>query len=193
MRPRILDAARQLFAERGFAGAATRDIARLAEVNQGLITYHFGGKEALFREVVERELAELQQRLTDDPAGGAPLARWLAALGQHRQLVQLLVHALLEPGPRRDWVCERLAPLAAQLRALLAPDSAIAGARSEVWLLTLAAATGAIAAFGPALVAARERSLDVATATAIQHELLETWLAGGRASAAGPWSARRVS
>jgi hypothetical protein len=62
-----------------------------------------------------------------------------------------------------------------------------------VWLLTFAAATGAIAAFGPALAAATERTFDAVAAAAIQRELLEVWLAGGRATAAGPWSPRRVS
>ncbi|MYM56922.1 TetR/AcrR family transcriptional regulator [Thalassovita mangrovi] len=58
-RSRILDAAEAVFARDGFEGAKVRDIAALAEVPLGLVHHHGGGKEALFREVVERRAAEL--------------------------------------------------------------------------------------------------------------------------------------
>lgn len=48
----ILDAARAVFAERGFAGATTRHIATRAEVAEPLIFNNFGSKAALFAEAV---------------------------------------------------------------------------------------------------------------------------------------------
>lgn len=51
---RILDAAETLFAARGLIGTSIRDIAELAEVEQGLISYYFKSKDELFREVVAR-------------------------------------------------------------------------------------------------------------------------------------------
>ncbi|MBI1178994.1 MAG: TetR family transcriptional regulator [Alphaproteobacteria bacterium] len=50
----ILDAAEQLFAEHGYEGASIRDIASLASFRLGMITYHFGTKEELFRQVIAR-------------------------------------------------------------------------------------------------------------------------------------------
>ena len=44
----LLEAALVLFGERGFEGTSTRDIAGLAGCNQGLISFHFGGKEGLY-------------------------------------------------------------------------------------------------------------------------------------------------
>ena len=44
-------AARKAFAERGFAGASVRDIARAANANPALIRYHFGSKEGLYQRV----------------------------------------------------------------------------------------------------------------------------------------------
>ncbi|WP_295536398.1 TetR/AcrR family transcriptional regulator [uncultured Thioclava sp.] len=61
-RSRILDAAELVFARDGFEGAKVRDIAAAAEVPLGLVHHHGGGKEALFREVVERR-AEALSRL----------------------------------------------------------------------------------------------------------------------------------
>ncbi len=54
LRDQILDSAELHFAENGFAGAALRDIAAGAGVNQALIRYYFGTKEDLFKEVFRR-------------------------------------------------------------------------------------------------------------------------------------------
>lgn len=48
----ILESARTAFAERGFAGATTRQIAEGAGVGEPLIFSNFGGKAALFAEAV---------------------------------------------------------------------------------------------------------------------------------------------
>src|SRR5262245_39265210 len=56
-RDRIVVAALEAFAERGFDGARTRDIAARACVNQGLITYHFSSKDALWRAAADRLFA----------------------------------------------------------------------------------------------------------------------------------------
>lgn len=44
----LLNAAIQLFAEQGFNGTSVRDIASKAELNVSLVSYYFGGKEALY-------------------------------------------------------------------------------------------------------------------------------------------------
>jgi len=81
-RERILNAALAVFAERGFNGARTRDIAERADANLGLIKYYFDGKEKLWKAAVTRAFEELQADfaaglqgdVTDDP--GHPLV-WL--------------------------------------------------------------------------------------------------------------------
>ncbi|MEV6899729.1 TetR family transcriptional regulator [Amycolatopsis sp. NPDC051372] len=50
----LLDAAEQLFAERGFDRTTVRDIARRAGANQALLFRYFGSKEALFESVMTR-------------------------------------------------------------------------------------------------------------------------------------------
>ncbi|MCP9960143.1 TetR/AcrR family transcriptional regulator [Streptomyces sudanensis] len=54
-RERLLAAASELFAERGYERATVRDIAARAGVNQALLFRHFGSKRALFGEAVSRD------------------------------------------------------------------------------------------------------------------------------------------
>jgi AcrR family transcriptional regulator len=53
-RGRLLDAAEQLFAERGFYGVTTRQVASMAAADDALIYYHFKNKWGLFNAVFER-------------------------------------------------------------------------------------------------------------------------------------------
>jgi AcrR family transcriptional regulator len=48
----LLESARALFAERGYAGTSTREIARAASVTEPMIFRHFGSKAKLFEEAV---------------------------------------------------------------------------------------------------------------------------------------------
>ena len=60
-RSKIVEAAVKAFAERGFEAASTREIARSAGVEQGLLTYHFPSKDKLWRAAADRIFAALRQ------------------------------------------------------------------------------------------------------------------------------------
>lgn len=55
-RTRLLDSAEQLFAERGIDATSLRAITTAADANLASVNYHFGSKDALFREVVSRRI-----------------------------------------------------------------------------------------------------------------------------------------
>jgi AcrR family transcriptional regulator len=55
---RILDAAEELFAARGYHGVSIRDITQAAGVEVALAHYHFGPKDELFKHVVTRRVDE---------------------------------------------------------------------------------------------------------------------------------------
>lgn len=61
----LLEAAVKEFAEHGYAAASTRNVARQSDVPHGLVVYHFGGKEGLWRAVVEDLLAENRARFDE--------------------------------------------------------------------------------------------------------------------------------
>jgi AcrR family transcriptional regulator len=54
----ILFAAEELFAEHGFEGTSTREIAKAANVNISMISYYFGSKEKLYEKLVEYRMTE---------------------------------------------------------------------------------------------------------------------------------------
>ena len=61
-RDKILKAAEMVFAEHGYAGTSLREIVKRAHVTQALVTYYFGSKEALFKEVFLRRGREIAGR-----------------------------------------------------------------------------------------------------------------------------------
>ncbi|MDT3396583.1 TetR family transcriptional regulator [Streptomyces sp. B1866] len=62
----LLEAAKEEFAGKGFAGARVQDIADRAGVNKQLINYYFGGKEGLYEELGREWLR--REAAFNDPA-----------------------------------------------------------------------------------------------------------------------------
>jgi len=60
---RIMDAATQVFADVGFAGARVDEIARRAGVNKATIYYHVGDKAALYARVLHDVLGDTAARI----------------------------------------------------------------------------------------------------------------------------------
>ena len=59
----MLDAARSLFAERGYHGAAAEEIVRHAGLTRGALYHHFEDKKDLFRAVVDQMQGEIDERV----------------------------------------------------------------------------------------------------------------------------------
>ena len=87
----LLDAAERLFAEQGYNGVSTRQIADTAKVNLGSIPYYFGNKETLLKEVIERRaIPELEDR-------AAGVQKVLDAAGDGTPDIVEILKADLEP------------------------------------------------------------------------------------------------
>jgi AcrR family transcriptional regulator len=65
-RERVLEAAEQLFAEKGYAAVRLKDVAEAAGIRHATLYHHVpGGKEALYVEVTERALERHRRGLTE--------------------------------------------------------------------------------------------------------------------------------
>ena len=85
----ILEAAIDLFSERGMHASTIAEIARRAGVAQGLVNYHFGSKEQLAGAVIDRcqiaqlEIVQAQQGTADERLKGVIDATFLGAEHAH--------------------------------------------------------------------------------------------------------------
>ena len=111
-RQKVLDAARGLFAERGYEPATIRDIARGAGMSTGAVFANFQDKAELFEAVLTEDMTALAETLKSGAGEGTVKARLTSALeaGYHRSLDQL---PLFQAIVARSW----LQPQAAETRA----------------------------------------------------------------------------
>ena len=114
-RERLLDEALKAFSELGYDGASTRVIATRAGVNQGLIPYYFGTKEALWRQAVDRAFAELGEVFAEVSEEGAEDARRIESLirrfvrfvARRPEFTRLMTEEGKRDGPRMRWIVDR--------------------------------------------------------------------------------------
>ena len=88
-RQRLVESARHLFWERGFAGTSMADLLAHAQVNSGSFYHFFDSKEALLREVLEGYLVALRPMIVD-PAYATtskPIERIFAILAGYRERI----------------------------------------------------------------------------------------------------------
>jgi AcrR family transcriptional regulator len=76
----LLEAAKQLVGERGYAGATVRELAALAGTNLGAVNYHFGSREKLLNQAVLDEFLEWSGRAlgTEVDSAAEPLQQFAA-------------------------------------------------------------------------------------------------------------------
>jgi AcrR family transcriptional regulator len=96
-RAALIEAARPLFAERGYAGVGTEEIVRAAGVTRGALYHHFAGKQELFEAVYEAVEAELAQRI----AAGALAANASSPLEAMRAGAEMFLAVSTEPEAQR--------------------------------------------------------------------------------------------
>lgn len=92
----VLEAASELFANKGVAGVSVRDIAAKAGVNHGLIHRHFGSKEVLRRQTQEKLSADLIGEMGPGSSFEETMSMAWAALLKHDAYWRVLARTLLD-------------------------------------------------------------------------------------------------
>ncbi|MDZ8105794.1 MAG: TetR/AcrR family transcriptional regulator [Nostoc sp. DedQUE12a] len=127
-RRRLIEAASQVFASLGVQGATTREIARLARVNEVTLFRHFASKEQLLGAVIENVLALQIEALARPQAWTQDLKIDLKRYAQlyntmlegHEDLIRTFIgEAKRHPEAARQVIQEAAKPLREKLVAYL--------------------------------------------------------------------------
>lgn len=122
-RDRILQAALEVFAEKGYHRALVDDIVRASRTSKGAVYHHFPNKEALFLALVDEFAGRLAEAVAAAIGGAhgalgkveAALTAGLQAFAGHRELARILLLESVSLGPayqsKRLEVHERFASL----------------------------------------------------------------------------------
>jgi AcrR family transcriptional regulator len=98
-RQRLLDAAEEVFAEKGYHGAVVDDIVRASDSSKGGFYFHFPNKQAIFLSLVDALVPKLQKAVEraiaeeSDPIEqmDAALRTVLTTFSRHRRLSKILL------------------------------------------------------------------------------------------------------
>jgi AcrR family transcriptional regulator len=138
-RQRLLDAAEELFAARGYEGASVRDICERAGMNVAAVNYHFRDKERLYVEALKRAHCCVdgdEMAAPAFPPGTKPADRLRLFLGMmvarmhtpaRPTAMQLLMREMAHPSTAgEEVILQYIRPKAFALRDILAallPDA----------------------------------------------------------------------
>ncbi len=117
---RVLAAAEVVFATVGFSAAKLADIATDAGIQRPSLLYHFGTKEALYAQTVERCFGRLRAALVEAMTTEGDfatrlhrtVARYVEFLDAEPQLARIVLREVLDGhGPGRQLLLRQLVPL----------------------------------------------------------------------------------
>jgi AcrR family transcriptional regulator len=128
-REAILAAAEEVFARRGYHGAALEDIAQAAGISKALIYEHFASKRDLHASLLEAHVEELFRRLQASAAPGQPgeerlrrgIDAFLSFVEEHREAWRALFRDAADPDVGA-FVVRVQAQATAVIAALIAAD-----------------------------------------------------------------------
>jgi AcrR family transcriptional regulator len=109
LRQKILNAARELFAARGYEAVTMREIAGRIEYSATVLYKHFADKESLVRELCRKDFDTLAARLIEAVSSGDPIERmaraglvYLEFATENPEHYRLLFMGELPPTPPGD-------------------------------------------------------------------------------------------
>ncbi|MFM0501755.1 TetR/AcrR family transcriptional regulator [Paraburkholderia caffeinilytica] len=139
----ILDAALEVFSEKGYDGARVDEIALRTGLNKNVLYHHFGNKDELFKAVLEHMYQVIRERQNDlqsrdlDPVSGMrKLVMFTGRIWvQHPQFLRLLHSENLLEGrhvKQSDVIYNMYSPLTATINDLLTRGQAAGVFRDNI-------------------------------------------------------------
>lgn len=150
-RQALIEHATDVFAENGFERGSVREITRRAEINQAAINYHFGGKDALYREVLRLAVAALSDaslleedvidNVSRDEAVRLFIRQQVAPLlkrGQISRYLRIFAWETLAPTPvYREFIANEKLPILEQAEKIVRRFLSAGADRAEITIATI--------------------------------------------------------
>jgi AcrR family transcriptional regulator len=130
IREKILESAEILFSEKGFSETTVREITAMAGCNLAAINYHFGGKDNLYYQVMQKHLNVLREvriaginKVMQEKKDKVTLEELLQAFSvaflepfvdrnKSQRLMKLMIHEILDPRlPKKVFADEMAIPI----------------------------------------------------------------------------------
>ena len=153
---KILAAAEKVFAEKGLKGARVKEIAELSGVNPAMISYYFGGKENLYRTVIENffmrverlAVAIMEQEIDAQAKLYSLIEFGIDLLGESEYVARIFVREFVDCGVYSELIIKRyLRKIFATARGLVPPEQEM-GEMSESQIMHfIFSAMGAMSLF----------------------------------------------
>ena len=114
----ILDAAEKVFLDKGYVGAKTTDIAKLAGVNHALLHYYFRSKENLFNVVFEKKADFLLNSFSEAFEQEKPFLEKLKLsiethfdfIGEMPKLPMFIIREIISNKERKEFILSKIMP-----------------------------------------------------------------------------------
>ena len=117
-RAAILQAALTLFSQRGFEGAALRDIAAAAQVEHSLVRYHFSDKDTLWRAALRHLIDHMNATMGESwkATRGQPavdrlkrfIRDYVRYCARHPEHARIMVQEAVGENDRVAWIAEEI-------------------------------------------------------------------------------------
>ena len=129
-RAKLLDAAGELFAEKGYEAVTIREICTRANANVASVNYHFKDKQSLYFEVVKTIINFAHQAAASSTKGTpkqqltefiSQYLRGLLGAGRPAWVTRLMMREMADPTPALKHIVETvIAPTETRLRGIIA-------------------------------------------------------------------------
>ncbi len=131
-RTQILEAANRLFTERGYDGTGIRDLEAEAGVKRGVVTYHFGNKQDVWKAMFAftflpyldeiRSMIPLLRSLDPKTRLRVLIENFVRTSAARPYMNQLMVQENFTRTWRSEWICEQFLQPMRQLNHEIAED-----------------------------------------------------------------------
>ncbi|MDR3287135.1 MAG: TetR/AcrR family transcriptional regulator [Prevotellaceae bacterium] len=116
----ILQAAENVFFDKGYSGAKTTEIAKVAGVNHALLHYYFRTKENLFNKIFENKADFLLKTFKDSFETDLPFFEKIKIavethfdfIGTNPKMPMFILRAVVSNKEKRDFIMEKIVPRA---------------------------------------------------------------------------------